>query len=366
MEKLKFQNYSLRRKQRRRHTNLRNYAAFIITTIFVVVTASCVKSAHLNVNTIQAAAAIPAIKSPAANEHLTLTATAADSSFSLPQQSSSSSVQKLQHLTKEEEAAEEAAEEAVEIELQESSLYNLPVVRDLESVVAATINPISSSITTTTTINALNTAIDTDTDTNSNTLRYTNTNNQDVNSINTNDDNDDTEDEDSKRNIPTHSENDFSLQENISQKQQQQEHQQQVQHTRHTQHQHQHFDHHHSYQHHHGSHHGNQHKQHSTPTSTQHRHHQHFSYHHNSNNNKNNDNNQLMQNNYDFIKPDDVGDQIDRNSPQAAIKSADEYYTQTPWHKHHSKYSIEDLLNMKFEKKISNDIDMDPCKAGKL
>lgn len=355
MEKLKFQKYSLRRKQRRRHTNLRNYAAFIITTIFVVVTASCVKSAHLNVNTIQAAAAIPAIKSPAANEHLTLTATAADSSFSLPQQSSSSSVQKLQHLTKEEEAAEEAAEEAVEIELQESSLYNLPVVSDLESVVAATINPISSSITTTTTINALNTAIDTDTDTNSNTL-------------NTNDDNDDTEDEDSKRNIPTHFENDFSLQENISQKQQQQEHQQQVQHTRHTQHQHQHFDHHHSYQHHHGSHHGNQHKQHSTPTSTQHRHHQHSSYHHNSNNNnnKNNDNNQLMQNNYDFIKPDDVGDQIDRNSPQAAIKSADEYYTQTPWHKHHSKYSIEDLLNMKFEKKISNDIDMDPCKAGKL
>ena len=31
-----------------------------------------------------------------------------------------------------------------------------------------------------------------------------------------------------------------------------------------------------------------------------------------------------------------------------------------------SKFSIEQLLNTQFEKKVSNDIDMDPCKAGKF
>ncbi|KAM7363855.1 tolloid-like protein 1 tolkin isoform 1-T3 [Cochliomyia hominivorax] len=349
MEKLKFQKYSLRRKQRRRHTNLRNYAAFIITTIFVVVTASCVKSAHLNVNTNSAAtAAAVSASEPAASSSLS------SSSFSLSPDTSSlaSSAQNLQHLTEEEKA--EAAEEAVEIELQESSLYNLPVVREFEPV--ATTPTIITIKTKPKTINALNTAIDTDTNTDTNTNTRSNLHtdiNQDVNNINV----------ESKRNIPTNSDNNFSLQENISQQQQRQ------QHTRQPQHQHQHFDHHHHHHrqnsqqqhrnHQHENHNGNQYKQHLTPTS-QHRHHQHSS--HNSNNNNNN---QHIENNYDFIKLDAVDDdQLDRISPQSSIKSADEYYSQIPWHKHHSKYSIEDLLNTKFEKKISNDIDMDPCKAG--
>uniref|UniRef100_A0A1A9WC30 Metalloendopeptidase n=1 Tax=Glossina brevipalpis TaxID=37001 RepID=A0A1A9WC30_9MUSC len=37
---------------------------------------------------------------------------------------------------------------------------------------------------------------------------------------------------------------------------------------------------------------------------------------------------------------------------------------QVPKHKYRSKYTIEELLNTKFERKISDDIDMDPCKAG--
>ncbi|XP_037806312.1 dorsal-ventral patterning protein tolloid [Lucilia sericata] len=336
MEKLKFQKYSLRRKQRRRHTNLRNYAAFIITTIFVVVTASCVKSAHLNVNTNTATVTAAAIEP--AFVPLTAGASSSSSSSSLPSDTSLTSVQKLQHLSQDEEEEAEAAEEAVEIELQETSLYNLPVVRELKVATA--------SSSTTTTMNALNTAIDTDANNRTNSH---NTNAQDINSITA----------DSRRNIPTHSENNFSLQENILQQQQQQ--QQQVQHTRHPQHQHQHFDHHHQQQqqhhHQHQSHYGNQH-QHLSPTSQHHQHHQH------SHNNENNN----MLNNYDFIKVnDDAGgdhQQLKQNSPFPAIISADEYYSQIPWHKHHSKYSIEDLLSTKFEKKISNDIDMDPCKAG--
>lgn len=334
MEKLKFQKYSLRRKQRRRHTNLRNYAAFIITTIFVVVTASCVKSAHLSVNTISA----PAItNSAAASKQALLPAQS-----SLPLDSSLASVQKIQHLTepvdKEEEEKEkaneraEAAEEAVEIELQESSLYNLPVVRDF-----------AAATTPTTTMNALNTAIDTETDTNTNTGTNVHTNAQYINDINTG----------RRRNIQTHSgNNNFSLQEENSLHKKQQQHKQ-VHFTRHPQHQHQHFDHQNPQQHQqHQSHYGNRHHQ-----------HHHDQYHQHSH-----DNQQHMQNNYDNFKVADDDDQLKRkqNSQQASVKSAGEYYSQIPWHKHHSKYSIEDLLNSKFEKRVSNDIDMDPCKAGEL
>lgn len=54
MEKLKIYIATGAHHRRKHHTNLKNYAAFIITTIFVVITA-CVKSAHLNVNTLSAA-----------------------------------------------------------------------------------------------------------------------------------------------------------------------------------------------------------------------------------------------------------------------------------------------------------------------
>lgn len=224
MEKLKFQKYSLRRKQRRRHTNLRNYAAFIITTIFVVVTASCVKSAHLNVNTNSVPAITVAAAAAAAASASELANLPAVSS-SLPADSLSlQSVQKLKHLTEDEEDIRaEAAEEAVEIELQESSLYNLPVVRELK--VATTLSTTTTTTSsTTTTMNALNTAIDTDENTRT---KNSHTNAQDINSINT---------QQRRRNIPTHSDNNFSLQENILKQQLQQ------QHTRHPQYQHQHFD----------------------------------------------------------------------------------------------------------------------------
>uniref|UniRef100_A0A1B0A8T7 Metalloendopeptidase n=1 Tax=Glossina pallidipes TaxID=7398 RepID=A0A1B0A8T7_GLOPL len=52
-------------------------------------------------------------------------------------------------------------------------------------------------------------------------------------------------------------------------------------------------------------------------------------------------------------------DIVNINPTQHTIVSA-----QVPKHKYRSKYTIEELLNTKFERKISDDIDMDPCKAG--
>lgn len=52
-------------------------------------------------------------------------------------------------------------------------------------------------------------------------------------------------------------------------------------------------------------------------------------------------------------------DIVNINPIQHTIVSA-----QVPKHKYRSKYTIEELLNTKFERKISDDIDMDPCKAG--
>lgn len=52
------------------------------------------------------------------------------------------------------------------------------------------------------------------------------------------------------------------------------------------------------------------------------------------------------------------------STPYAADNVTAEY-SLVPLHKYRSKYSIEDLLNNQFELKITNDIDMDPCKASK-
>ncbi|XP_037943329.1 transcriptional regulator ovo-like [Teleopsis dalmanni] len=51
------------------------------------------------------------------------------------------------------------------------------------------------------------------------------------------------------------------------------------------------------------------------------------------------------------------------HSRNMLLMSSYESSTKRPYH---SKFTIEELLNTKFEKKISNDIDMDPCKAGEL
>lgn len=54
------------------------------------------------------------------------------------------------------------------------------------------------------------------------------------------------------------------------------------------------------------------------------------------------------------------------------IDAHDKHYNGTTYHRYYmpigyykgSKYSINELMNGKFTNKISNDIDMDPCKAS--
>ena len=377
MEKLKFQKYSLRRKQRQRHTNLRNYAAFIITTIFVVVTASCVKSAHLNGNTFTTTATVTAKAAtqdkpiPALSSSSSSSSSSSAAALTLPLTFNGGEHKNVQHIRREHMAVDELGEAEIG---ENASLYNLPVIEGDASYEEDNSYSNTNTNSNTNTLNALNTAIDKDTiiDSNMEMLKET-------------------------------LENSFSLQENIlqqQQKHQQQQQQQKQHHTRHPQdkqiNNHQHHQHHQQHHQHHQQPQnydlGQQYQNHQqanqynkqsfyNPEQQQQkqRHHHHNKPHHHYHNHQPEHH---QQHNYEGVDQQQQQQQMTRNSPQAFTNennAADiataastapaafiESYSRMPWHKHHSKYSIEDLLSMKFERKISNDIDMDPCKAGKL
>uniref|UniRef100_A0A1I8PPZ3 Metalloendopeptidase n=1 Tax=Stomoxys calcitrans TaxID=35570 RepID=A0A1I8PPZ3_STOCA len=331
MEKLKVHRGKWR--QHCRYGNLKNYAAFIIATIFVVIMA-CAKSAHLNVNTLSLAAVTGS--SP-------LRATAK------PVQQNSSSASSLS-LSKLEQIP------LTVLELQETPRPQSPQHMPLAAPATATRNALNTAA-----------AIDNEEEEGEN----------EANSL-----------------LPPITASAMQQQDELLERQgqlaefyslqniQQQNHP----HSGHQYHQHQH-------QHHHHHHYSQQqetnlqpddnesqeHKH--NPQSSNHHNHQHEHHRHSHHSHHNHRHLQLEPNQ---IEEEGVGGDNHQRMVEDKISLITEHHEepQQPHHRnyanegknsnqaslnghsHRSRYSIEDLLHNKFEKKVSNDIYMDPCKAG--
>lgn len=381
MDKLKTHKYHLRRataravySQRRTqvlHPLLKNYAAFIIATIFVVITA-CVKSAHLNVNTLALSDVAGAPAAPQNPKHLTLT----DSS--------------IRHEGEREEEGQigkpgmlPTTSNSLSSSLSLSELEQIPLtvleLQELPRQKQSELEPQHHHIqpqhiplvdTATATRNALNTAA---TEDDSNTLLVAPTN------LLQQERDDEREEYLTLQNIQS------SIKQQDEEQQQQQELEQSRPHSGH------------HYRQHHHHHHQNLHQQPQQEDhygSQEHKHNPHHNHHHHQ------QQQQLQldkQHLYHHYQPQSLSqpetdtinggvEGADRNHPSTMAKDEisiiTEHYELQPkqnygkgkisnqasllnGHSHRSRYSIEDLLHTKFEKKLSNDIYMDPCKAGK-
>ncbi|XP_061399860.1 protein tolkin [Musca vetustissima] len=402
MEKLKTHKYHLRRAstraahtQRRliRHINLKNYAAFIIATIFVVITA-CVKSAHLNVNTLTlqtaaggvGAAVAPSLPAAIREEDTATHSTATSLPPPLPPALASNSSSSSSSLS----LSELEQIPLTILELQESPRQQQEQQQQQQPAYQSQPQHLPLVDTATATRNALNTAAIED----------------DANTLLLTPNEDKTLDEEEEEQLRAEDEEYFSLQNIQSSARERQQQPQEHQSRPHSGHQYRHQHHqklhhrHHSQQHHeeqqqqqeqfkyHNESPEHKHNLHRNHQHQQQHHHQH--HHYQSQQELEQTQRQQQQqrtlseegvvdhNNNQPLAQDEISIITEHHQPHHYHHHQQQHQT---WqnnggngknsnqallngHSHRSRFTIEDLLHTKFEKKISNDIYMDPCKAG--